>query len=129
MLTRNPFRWLSGLTSFSLHQFSDNKTPHMPSLGPPAESGVHPAFDGHGVIDLRAARDQDKAVANAALDGKIMKPLHVDPVDVVVGDDRRYQCGFGAGFLDGVQHFRNRHGRRWNARMTSCTRVGFPGAS
>jgi hypothetical protein len=73
---------------FIAHHFSDNKARHMPPLGPPAESGIHPALDGHSVIDLRAARDQDKAAAYAALDGKIMKPSHVDPVDVVVGNDR-----------------------------------------
>ena len=77
----------------------------MPSFGPPAESGVHPAFDGHDVVDLRAAGDQDQAVAYAALDGEIMKPLHIDPVDVVMGNDRGDQRGFGAGFLNGVQHF------------------------
>jgi hypothetical protein len=76
------------LTSFSIHHFSVNKARHMLPLGPPAESGIHPAFNGHGVIDLRAASDQDKTVSYASLDGKIMKPPHVDPVDVVVGNDR-----------------------------------------
>ena len=31
----------------------------MPPLGPPAESSIHPSFDSHGVIGLRAARDYD----------------------------------------------------------------------
>lgn len=84
---------------FFAHHFSDNKARQMPPLGPPAESGIHPALDGHGVIDLCAARNQDNAVSYASLDGKIMKPPHVDPVDVVVGNDRRNQCGFGTGFL------------------------------
>ena len=77
----------------------------MPPFGPPAESRIHSTLDGHGVIYLCAARYQDNAVSYASLDGKIMKSPHVDPVDIVVGNDRGNQCGFGAGFLDCVQHF------------------------